>query len=80
MNTIQSGSCYRKRQLRLNTFKRKINRKNSKRTLPTMGPIMAERDGRWISLKSSNRSMNSLVQSWVRTKSKGFDDYKKQWT
>jgi hypothetical protein len=24
--------------------------------------------------------MNSLVQSWVRTKSKGFDDYKKQWT
>jgi hypothetical protein len=37
---------------------------------------MAERDGKWISLKSSNRSMNSLVQSWVRTKSKGFDDYK----
>jgi hypothetical protein len=36
---------------------------------------MAERDGKWISLKSSNRSMNSLL-SWVRTKSKGFDDYK----
>jgi hypothetical protein len=31
-------------------------------------------------LASSNRSMNSLVQSWVRTKSKGFDDYKMQWT
>ena len=41
------------------------------------GPIMAKRDGKWISLKSNNRSMNSLVQSWVRTKSKGFDDYKK---
>lgn len=41
------------------------------------GPIMAKRDGKWISLKSNNRSMNSLVQSWKRTKSKSFDDYKK---
>jgi acyl-homoserine-lactone acylase len=41
------------------------------------GPIMAKRDGKWVSLKSNNRSMNSLVQSWVRTKSKGFEDYKK---
>ena len=41
------------------------------------GPIMAKREGKWISLKSNNRSMNSLVQSWVRTKSKGFEDYKK---
>ncbi|KIA98635.1 penicillin amidase [Flavobacterium sp. KMS] len=41
------------------------------------GPIMAKRNGKWISLKSNNRSMNSLVQSWIRTKSKGFEDYKK---
>jgi len=41
------------------------------------GPVMAKRDGKWISLKSNNRSTNSLVQSWIRTKSKGFDDYKK---
>lgn len=41
------------------------------------GPIMAKRDGKWISLKSMNRSMNSLIQSWVRTKSKNFEDYKK---
>ena len=41
------------------------------------GPIMAKRDGKWISLKSKNRSMKSLEQSWVRTKSKNFDDYKK---
>ena len=40
------------------------------------GPIMAQREGKWISLKSNNRSMNGLIQSWVRTKSKGFDDYK----
>lgn len=41
------------------------------------GPVMTKRDGQWISLKSYNRSMTSLVQSWVRTKSKGFEDYKK---
>lgn len=41
------------------------------------GPIMAKRDGKWISLKSNNRSMKSLEQSWVRTKSSTFDDYKK---
>ena len=39
------------------------------------GPIMAKRDGKWISLKSNNRSMKSLEQSWVRTKSKSFADY-----
>jgi acyl-homoserine lactone acylase PvdQ len=41
------------------------------------GPIMAIRDGKWISLKSKNRNTQSLVQSWVRTKAKSFDDYKK---
>ncbi|MDZ7935590.1 MAG: penicillin acylase family protein [Emticicia sp.] len=41
------------------------------------GPIMAKRNDQWISLKSYNRSMTSLVQSWSRTKAKGFEDYKK---
>ena len=41
------------------------------------GPIMAKRDGKWVSLKSYNRSLTSLVQSWKRTKAKGFEDYKK---
>lgn len=41
------------------------------------GPIIAKRGGKWISLKSNNRSMKSLEQSWIRTKSKNFDDYKK---
>lgn len=40
------------------------------------GPIMAKRDRKWISLKSNNRSMKSLEQSWIRTKSKNFADYK----
>jgi acyl-homoserine-lactone acylase len=41
------------------------------------GPVMAKRDEKWISLKSNNRSMTSLIQSWVRTKSKSFEEYKK---
>lgn len=41
------------------------------------GPVMAIRDGKWISLKSKNRNTTSLVQSWVRTKSKSFEDYQK---
>ena len=41
------------------------------------GPVMAKRDGRWLSLKSYNRSMTSLIQSWKRTKAKGLEDYKK---
>lgn len=41
------------------------------------GPVMAKRDGKWISLKSHNRSMLSLIQSWKRTKATGFADYKK---
>ena len=41
------------------------------------GPIMAERDGKWLALKANNRSMNGLIQSWQRTKAKGFADFKK---
>ena len=41
------------------------------------GPVMAKRNGKWISLRSYNRSAISLKQSWLRTKAKGFEDYKK---
>ncbi|MGC4036868.1 MAG: penicillin acylase family protein [Chitinophagaceae bacterium] len=41
------------------------------------GPVMAKRDGQWISVKSYNRSLTSLIQSWQRTKSNGFADFKK---
>jgi acyl-homoserine-lactone acylase len=41
------------------------------------GPVMAIRDGKWISLKSKNRNTQSLIQSWMRTKSKSFTDYQK---
>ncbi len=41
------------------------------------GPIMAKRDGQYISVKNYNRSLTSLIQSWQRTKTTGLADYKK---
>lgn len=41
------------------------------------GPVMAKRNGQYISIRSSNRMMNGILQSWLRTKAKGLDDYKK---
>lgn len=41
------------------------------------GPVMAKRNGEYISVRSSNRTMNGLIQSWQRTKAKGLEDYKK---
>ena len=41
------------------------------------GPIMAKRNGQWISVKADNRIMNGLIQCWQRTKAKSFADFKK---
>jgi len=41
------------------------------------GPVMAKRNGQWISVRSYNRSLTSLIQSWERTKSSGFESFKK---
>jgi acyl-homoserine-lactone acylase len=41
------------------------------------GPVMGSRNGQWLSLRENNRSLNALMQSWLRTKAKGFADFKK---
>ena len=41
------------------------------------GPLMARRNDQWISVKSNNRSLNGLIQSWQRTKARGFMEFKK---
>ena len=41
------------------------------------GPIMAKRNGNWLSVKANNRSVNGLIQSWERTKTTSFAGYKK---
>ncbi|MEJ7611516.1 MAG: penicillin acylase family protein [Ferruginibacter sp.] len=41
------------------------------------GPVMGERNNEWLTVKANNRSLNGLIQSWQRTKAKGFEAYKK---
>lgn len=41
------------------------------------GPVLAARNGKWISVRSYNRARKSLVQSWLRTKTTGFADFKR---
>jgi acyl-homoserine lactone acylase PvdQ len=41
------------------------------------GPVMGTRNGKWLSLKENNRSLTALMQSWLRTKSNGFEAFKK---
>lgn len=41
------------------------------------GPVMGLRNGNWLTLKENNRSLSALLQSWLRTKANGFDEFKK---
>jgi acyl-homoserine lactone acylase PvdQ len=41
------------------------------------GPIMAKRNGQYLSVKADNRNMNGLIQCWQRTKTRNFAEYKK---
>jgi len=41
------------------------------------GPVMGERNGEWLSLRENNRSLDALLQSWLRTKADGFESFKK---
>lgn len=41
------------------------------------GPVMAKRNGQYISLRHNNRDTKGFVQSWLRTKAKSFADFKK---
>jgi acyl-homoserine-lactone acylase len=54
-----------------------IEQKKFKALYTHHGPVMAERNSQYITVKSSNRMMNGLIQSWQRTKSKSLLDYTK---
>ena len=41
------------------------------------GPIMTKRDGQYLSLRHNNRDIKGFMQSWLRTKTKSFADFKK---
>jgi acyl-homoserine lactone acylase PvdQ len=55
----------------------KLETKKIKTFFTHHGPVMAKRGTQLISVKSNNRDMKGLIQSWQRTKAKGLDDYKK---
>lgn len=55
----------------------RIDTKKIKTFYTHHGPIMAQREGRWTSLRSNNRSLKMLIQSWQRTKATSFAEYKK---
>jgi acyl-homoserine-lactone acylase len=41
------------------------------------GPILGNRDGKWLALKANNRSYNALLESWLITKANSLTEYKK---
>jgi acyl-homoserine lactone acylase PvdQ len=40
------------------------------------GPVMAKRNGEWLSLRADNRLMSGLIQCWQRNKARSFKEYK----
>lgn len=60
----------------------KDGNKTGKKTFKTFftghGPVLGmQKDGKWLSVKSDNRNIKGLIQSWQRTKAKSFAEYKK---
>lgn len=41
------------------------------------GPVMAKRNGQWLSVRADNQIADGLKQCWLRTKAKGMTDFKK---
>ncbi len=41
------------------------------------GPVMAKRDGQYLSLRHNNRDTKGFIQSWLRTKANSFEAFKK---
>ena len=41
------------------------------------GPVVAQRDGKWISTRMMIEPLKALTQSFTRTKAKSFDEFKK---
>ncbi|MFZ1306768.1 MAG: penicillin acylase family protein [Ferruginibacter sp.] len=41
------------------------------------GPVMAKRDGQYVSVRHNNRDTKGFMQSWLRTKTISFADFKK---
>jgi len=54
-----------------------LQTKNIKALFTHHGPVMAKKNGQYLSVRSFNRSIISLEQSWLRTKANSFSEFKK---
>lgn len=54
-----------------------VETKNFNALFTHHGPVMAKRDGQYVSLRHNNRDTKGFMQSWLRTKAKSFADFKK---
>jgi len=41
------------------------------------GPVMGSKNGKWLSLRENNRSLNALIECWTRTKANNLKSYQK---
>ena len=41
------------------------------------GPVMASKNNKWLSLQENNRSLNALMECWIRTKAENIQAYQK---
>lgn len=41
------------------------------------GPLMAHRNGQWLTVRADNRIAAGLQQCWLRTRARGLEDFKK---
>lgn len=55
----------------------KLEKKEITGYLTHHGPVLASRNGKWLSLRANNRSYNALLESWLITKANTFAEYKK---
>ncbi len=66
---------------KLITLSYTVNGKMQSKTITTYythhGPVMAKRQGKWISVKANNRSIKGIIQSWERTKANGLAEFTK---
>jgi acyl-homoserine-lactone acylase len=58
-------------------FNGKLVSKRIKTYYTHHGPVMAKRNGQWISVKANNRDIKGLIQSWQRTKAANLAEYTK---
>jgi acyl-homoserine lactone acylase PvdQ len=66
------------RQLTLDVKKNGITERKTITGYYTLhGPVLGQRDGRWLALKANNRSYKALLESWLITKANNFKQYKK---